>query len=99
MPEKRLARDIVVGIISAAVVAAGVGLWNWMTEGGLIRALGGVTRADLNLVIDPRAGECIKYARQLLLGIKQMIHRPLSQQRGLPRPRADGLNHLIGSEH
>jgi hypothetical protein len=65
MSEKRLARDIVVAIISAAVLAAGGVLWNWMSEGGLIRALGGVTRGDLNLAADPRTEACVRYAGQL----------------------------------
>jgi hypothetical protein len=36
------------GAILAAVVLGALGLiWNWTSEGGLVRALGGVTQADL----------------------------------------------------
>ena len=35
------------GAILAAVVLGALGLaWNWTSEGGLVRALGGVTQAD-----------------------------------------------------
>jgi hypothetical protein len=36
------------GAVLAAVVLGALGLiWNWTSEGGLVRALGGVTQADL----------------------------------------------------
>jgi hypothetical protein len=53
MPEKGLAREIVVGVIVAVVVAAGGVLWNWATAGGLIRALGGITAEDVAKIVKP----------------------------------------------
>jgi len=69
MPGRRLGRDIVAasigGLIVVVVAAAGGGLWNWMSEGGLIRALGGVTGADLKPAVDPRTEACVRYADRL----------------------------------
>jgi len=69
MPEKRLGRDIVSasigGLIVVVVAAAGGGLWNWMSDGGLIRVLGGVTRADLKPAVDLRTEACVRHADRL----------------------------------
>jgi hypothetical protein len=65
MPEKGLAREIVVGVIVAVVVAAGGLLWNWGTGGGLIRALGGVTAEDVAKIVERgAAGQAVTAAAQ-----------------------------------
>jgi len=40
-------REVITGVITAVVLGALTLFWNWGTSGGLIRALGGVTRADI----------------------------------------------------
>jgi hypothetical protein len=43
-------KEIVVGVLGAIVIA-GIGLiWNSLSGGGIIHALGGVTQADLETV-------------------------------------------------
>jgi hypothetical protein len=45
------AREIIVGVIVAAVVAGGGVLWNWSTSGGLIRALHGMTKVEVETLV------------------------------------------------
>ena len=45
-----LNEKIVIGVLSAVAIA-GIGLiWNWLSGGGIVHALGGVTQADLEVV-------------------------------------------------
>jgi hypothetical protein len=44
---KGVSEKVVVGLIVAAVLGALALLWNWGSSGGLVRALGGGTSADV----------------------------------------------------
>jgi len=43
---------VVVGVITAIVLAALTLLWNWASQGGIVRALGGVTQADFRTALE-----------------------------------------------
>jgi hypothetical protein len=45
-----LVKEIAVGVISAVVVAGAGAIWNWSTDGGLIRILGGVTHTQAEAI-------------------------------------------------
>ena len=47
MPTKIIGSQVVSSLIAVALVAALVLLWNWASEGGLVRALGGITEQEL----------------------------------------------------
>lgn len=49
-------KQVAVGAIGAVAAAALIGLWNWGSEGGLIRALGGVTEARATQIAEKAAG-------------------------------------------
>jgi len=42
---------VVVGVITAVVLGALTLLWNWSSSGGIVRALGGATQADVEVIL------------------------------------------------
>ena len=48
--KRSLVKEIAVGVISAVVVAGVGAIWNWSTDGGLIRILGGVTHTQAEAI-------------------------------------------------
>ena len=45
--QKPIVSQIIAGIVTAVIIGIGVIVWQEVTEGGLVRALGGVSVADL----------------------------------------------------
>ena len=42
-----IANKVLVAVLTAVVLGALTLMWNWISDGGVIRALGGVTKNDL----------------------------------------------------
>ncbi|PZR91820.1 MAG: hypothetical protein DLM68_02860, partial [Hyphomicrobiales bacterium] len=45
---KGISEKVIVGIITAAVIGALAIFWNWASQGGLVRALGGITPKEVD---------------------------------------------------
>lgn len=52
MAWKDLLTQIVAGIMTAIVIAVASIAWNWASEGGLIRLLGGVTKSEVKAQLE-----------------------------------------------
>lgn len=45
---KQVGEKVAIAVVAALVLGALTLLWNWASEGGVVRALGGVTVSELN---------------------------------------------------
>ena len=57
MPIKTIASQAISALVAAALLAVGIWLWDLVSEGGLVRALGGITEQELQ---DPQWREALR---------------------------------------